>query len=104
EFSDRKRKVMELVPEGGNWKDLPEDVAREYMKGMYNQSGGKTGVAKRLHWNKPCPTILTSPSQTQTERCHPTETRPLTVRESARIQTFPDNWQFAGKISHQYKQ
>ena len=40
----------------------------------------------------------------QTERCHPLETRPLTVREYARIQTFPDNWVFEGKMDEQYKQ
>ena len=40
----------------------------------------------------------------QTERCHPIETRPLTVREYARIQTFPDSWEFCGNMSAQYKQ
>ncbi|MEA3504890.1 MAG: DNA cytosine methyltransferase, partial [Bacteroidota bacterium] len=37
-------------------------------------------------------------------RCHPDETRPFTVREYACIQTFPDNWSFAGSVSQQYKQ
>ncbi len=45
-----------------------------------------------------------APAQKQTKRCHPDETRPLTVREYARIQTFPDEWQFAGSMSNQYKQ
>jgi DNA (cytosine-5)-methyltransferase 1 len=40
----------------------------------------------------------------QTERCHPEETRPLTVREYARIQTFPDEWEFVGSAASQYKQ
>jgi DNA (cytosine-5)-methyltransferase 1 len=40
----------------------------------------------------------------QTERCHPKETRPLTIRESARIQTFPDDWKFQGAKGQQYKQ
>lgn len=40
----------------------------------------------------------------QTERCHPLETRPLTVREYARIQTFPDDWIFEGTITDKYKQ
>jgi len=40
----------------------------------------------------------------QTERCHPSETRPLTVRESARLQTFPDDWEFIGAKGQKYKQ
>jgi DNA (cytosine-5)-methyltransferase 1 len=48
--------------------------------------------------------LTTSPSQKQTERCHPAETRPFTVREYARIQTFPDDWEFTGSVSSQYKQ
>ena len=42
--------------------------------------------------------------QKQTERCHPEETRPLSVREYARIQTFPDDWFFSGPLTAQYKQ
>lgn len=47
---------------------------------------------------------VASPAQKQTERCHPEDTRPLTIREYARIQTFPDNWQFCGSLTSQYKQ
>ena len=72
-------------------------------KSFYS-GGGKTGIAKRLAWDKPCLTLTTSPSQKQTERCHPDETRPLTVREYARIQSFSDSWQFAGGMTSQYKQ
>lgn len=104
QYPENKRKVMELVPEGGDWRDLPEDVAREYMKGSYNLGGGKTGMARRLAMNEPSLTLTCAPAQKQTERCHPTETRPLTVREYARIQTFPDNWTFTGPMSAQYKQ
>ncbi|MFM6244699.1 MAG: DNA cytosine methyltransferase, partial [Dolichospermum sp.] len=39
-----------------------------------------------------------------TDMCHPVELRPLTVRESAKIQTFPDDWIFHGSISSKYKQ
>ncbi|MBL0710966.1 MAG: DNA cytosine methyltransferase [Colwellia sp.] len=49
-------------------------------------------------------TLTCAPAQKQTERCHPEETRPLTIREYARIQTFPDEWEFTGSMSNQYKQ
>lgn len=99
-----KERVMKLVPEGGDWRNLPKNIAEEYMKGSYHLGGGKTGMARRLSMDEASLTLTCSPAQKQTERCHPTETRPLTVREYARIQTFPDNWQFCGSLSSQYKQ
>ncbi len=103
-YPEKKKKVMELVPMGGDWRDLPEDVAKEYMKGSYNLGGGKTGMARRLSLDEPSLTLTCAPAQKQTERCHPTATRPLTVREYARIQTFPDEWDFYGNMSSKYKQ
>lgn len=103
-YPEKKQRVMELVPEGGDWRDLPESVAKDYMGGSYLLGGGKTGMARRLAMDEPSLTLTCSPAQKQTERCHPKETRPLTVREYARIQTFPDNWLFCGNMSDQYKQ
>lgn len=103
-YSERKAKVLDLVPPGGCWVDLPQDIAREYMKSSYDSPGGKRGMARRLSWDRPCLTLTTSPSPKQTERCHPDETRPLTVREYARVQSFPDDWEFAGGIGSQYRQ
>ena len=104
EYSEKKKDVMKLVPEGGCWKNLPIDIQKEYMGGSFYLGGGKTGLARRLSMNTPSLTIVCSPAMKQTERCHPKETRPLTVRESARIQTFPDNWIFAGSKLAAYKQ
>ena len=103
-YPESKQKVMALVPEGGDWRNLPENIAREYMKGSYNLGGGKTGMARRLALDEPSLTLTCAPAQKQTERCHPLETRPLTIREYARIQTFPDDWHFCGNLSSQYKQ
>ena len=104
EYSEKKRKVLELVPPGGCWVNLPEDVAKTYMGKSYYSGGGRRGMARRISWDEPCLTLTCSPSQKQTERCHPEETRPFTVREYARIQSFPDDWKFCGGISDQYKQ
>lgn len=104
EYSEAKKEVMKLVPPGGCWVDLPENIQKEYMGKSYYSGGGKRGMARRLSWDEPSLTLTTSPAQKQTERCHPDETRPFTVREYARIQSFPDEWKFCGKITSQYKQ
>ncbi|MDR1567369.1 MAG: DNA cytosine methyltransferase [Streptococcaceae bacterium] len=104
EYSEAKKRVMKLVPPGGSWISLPVDIAKDYMGASWNSGGGKRGMARRLSWDEPSLTLTTSPSQKQTERCHPDETRPFTTREYARIQAFPDNWKFAGGVGAIYKQ
>lgn len=103
-YPKRKQEIMSMVPMGGYWKDLPIDVQQEYMKGSFHLGGGKTGMARRLSLDEPSLTLTCAPAMKQTERCHPIETRPLNVREYARIQTFPDDWEFCGNTSEQYKQ
>lgn len=103
-YSKKKEDVMKLVPEGGFWKDLPIDIQKEYMGGSFYLGGGKTGLARRLSMKAPSLTIVCAPAMKQTERCHPIETRPLTIRESARIQTFPDEWVFKCSDIQAYKQ
>lgn len=103
-YPERKKEIMEHVPQGGYWRDLSDELQREYMGGSYFLGGGKTGMARRLSIDEPSLTLTTSPAQKQTERCHPLETRPLQVREYARIQTFPDSWEFKGSRNEAYKQ
>lgn len=103
-YPPRKKEIFDMVPEGGYWRDLPIEVQKEYMGGSFYLGGGKTGMARRLSWDEPSLTLTCSPAQKQTERCHPSETRPLNVREYARIQTFPDDWGFCGGVPAQYKQ
>ncbi len=103
-YPEHKKKVLDLIPPKGYWRDLPLDIQKEYMQKSFYLGGGKTGMARRIGWDEPCLTLTCSPAQKQTERCHPEETRPFTVREYARIQTFPDDWSFEGSVSQQYKQ
>lgn len=103
-YPQYKKEVLDLIPQKGYWRDLPLDLQKEYMGGSFYLGGGKTGMARRIGWEEPCLTLTCSPAQKQTERCHPEETRPFTVREYARIQTFPDEWKFSGSTAQQYKQ
>jgi DNA (cytosine-5)-methyltransferase 1 len=83
---------------------LPEDLIPEALGGAYESDGGKVGFYRRLSWDKPAPTVPTSPNQKGTCLCHPDDIRPLSVQEYARVQQFPDEWEFIGSLSERYKQ
>jgi len=103
-FNEATAQTMRHVPEGGNWKDLPVATQKKVMGNSYNGSGGRVGYYRRLSFDKPSPSLLCSPTQRYTLLCHPTETRPLSVNEYARIQGFPASWRFYGTTAQQYKQ
>ena len=103
-LSDERLKFLKMVPQGGNWRDLPEDIIPIAMGGAYTSGGGKVGFYRRLSYDQPSPTVVTSPVQKATMMCHPTHNRPLSVKEYARIQQFPDNWIFTGTTAAKYRQ
>ena len=103
-LSDERLKFLKMVPQGGNWRDLPEDIIPIAMGGAYTSGGGKVGFYRRLSYDQPSPTVVTSPVQKATMVCHPTQNRPLSVKEYARIQQFPDNWIFTGTTAAKYRQ
>ncbi len=103
-YSEAKAKVFSLVPAGGYWRDIDPEVAKEYMKTCWDMGGGRTGILRRIGLDEPSLTVLTNPGMKQTDRCHPLEVRPFSYRENARFQTFPEEWEFCGKLSEKYKQ
>ncbi len=103
-LTPEREKYLKLVPEGGNWKDLPEDVVKSAMGGAYESGGGKVGFYRRLTYSQPAPTITTAPAQKATMLCHPVKNRPLSVHEYARLQQFPEDWVFTGTTAAKYKQ
>ena len=103
-FSKRVVEYLDMVPEGGNWKSLPQTRVQEAMGGAYESGGGKVGFYRRLSFREPSPTLVTSPIQKATMLCHPRQTRPLSVKEYARIQGFPITWKIEGKTSDCYRQ
>ena len=103
-LSEERLKFLKMVPEGGNWRDLPKDIIPIAMGGAYKSGGGKVGFYRRLSYDQPSPTVVTSPVQKATMMCHPTQDRPLSIKEYARIQQFPDGWVFIGTTAAKYRQ
>lgn len=104
ELRKRSLPYMKILKEGQNWRNLPEDMAMQAMGKAYFLSGGKTGFLRRLKFDEPSPTLVTSPTMPATLLCHPTQLRPLSIEEYARIQQFPDSWTFNGRLETIYKQ
>jgi DNA (cytosine-5)-methyltransferase 1 len=103
-LSGDRKEYIHMVPEGGNWRNLPKDIIPKAMGGAFESGGGKVGFYRRLSFSQPAPTITTAPAQKATMLCHPTQDRPLSVKEYARIQQFPDDWIFMGTTAAKYKQ
>ena len=88
DYKKDKEKLYDLIPQGGNYEDLPK---RERTKYESKHNTLSKNYLFRLSLNKPSPTLLCSPCQSLTERCHPLISRPLNIREYARIQTFDES-------------
>jgi DNA (cytosine-5)-methyltransferase 1 len=104
DFSPRKKDFLKLVPPGGNWRALPDEQQRESMGRAYFAKGGRSGWWRRLSWDLPSPTIMTMPNHASSSLCHPDEVRVLSLKECARVQEFPDDWEFSGTVADQYEQ
>ena len=102
-FVPSRQRYLHHIPPGGNWRDLPEELKEEALGGAYTSWGGRTGFLRRLSWDRPSPTLNTDPDHKATALCHPDEARPLTVREYAGIQGFPEDWP-VGSTRGKYRQ
>ncbi len=104
------KRISALKP-GQTMKDLPVELQHESFKKRANRRvadgtptekrGGAPSGLKKLYLNEPCLTITGAATR---ELIHPLENRPLTMRESARIQTFPDSFSFCGNASQKIQQ
>lgn len=104
EFPEDRLRFYRLLSSGQYWKHLPRELHREALGGSLDSGGGKTGFYRRLDWDKPSCTLVTSPTMPATDICHPEEDRPLSVQEYKRIQQFPDDWTVCGSLTDQYRQ
>ena len=103
-FCPAKERFLKLIPEGGNWRQLPEQLKSEALGRAFESWGGRSGFFRRLSRTRPSPALTTRPDSKATMLCHPTELRPLSVGEYARIQQFPDDWVFDGTVRKKYEQ
>ena len=104
EYTPPVRRFFAMVPEGGNWRDLPVKLQPEALGGSWAAGGGKTGFYRRLSWDAPSPTITGRANRKGSALCHPKANRPVSVRECAALQGFPEGWQFVGSMNAQYMQ
>ncbi len=103
-YTENRAAIFALLGEGQNWRNLPKEIQPKALGGAWTSGGGKVGFFRRLSFGEPAPTLTTSPLQKSTALCHPTRIRPLSVQEYARIQQFPDTWQFSGSTEDKYRQ
>lgn len=104
QFPEKRLKFFRMLKAGEYWTSLPKTAQREAMGKALDLGGGKTGFYRRLAWDRPSPTLVTSPIMKATDLCHPDELRPLSIEEYHVIQGFPDDWWIAGELSDIYRQ
>ena len=88
---ERIRAIMEALPDGGSKDDLPEEL---------RPTSGYGNTYAKMWWKKPAPTMTRNFATPSSSRCiHPRDSRSLTTREGARLQSFPDDYKFYGSRS-----
>lgn len=101
-LSELDQQVVRHVPPGGNWRDLPEGFASQRIQQIRDSAaageGSRSTYYGRLQLGRPSYTISTYFNRPG-NGCfiHPTAARLITVREAARLQSFPDSFRFSGK-------
>jgi DNA-methyltransferase (dcm) len=105
-LSDLDMEMVKSVLPGGNWKDIPLEVASKSKRLMrIRETGGRTTLYGRLDYSKPSYTITTYFNRPGNgTNIHPVHNRVMSVREAARIQSFPDNFYFFGNKKNKLNQ
>lgn len=103
-LSDLEYEMAIHIPEGGNWKNIPEEIPSLRLA-QIRKSGGRTTYYGRMRHDRPSYTITTYFNRLGNGcNLHPFQNRVMSNREAARFQSFPDSYVFVGSKSAQYKQ
>lgn len=103
-MSEMERDMLNYIPPGGNWQNLPDKYNSKRLDGI-RESGGRTTYYGRLLPNKPSYTITTYFNRLPNGcNIHPHQKRIISIREAARLQSFPDSYRFVASKTAQYKQ
>lgn len=93
---------LKYIPQGGSWRDIPHDLLPSGLQRA--RRSDHTKRYGRLHPDELCSTILTKCDPHWGSFFHPTQNRAISVREAARIQSFPDHYFFTGNLTQQFEQ
>ena len=101
--SEKNIEYIKYIPQGKNWKSIPEEVRPERFKHVALKD--HTTTFGRLSWDMPARTITTYFNNISSGAfTHPDQNRGISVREGARLQSFPDGFHFSGSLARQYRQ
>ncbi len=105
-LSDLDMEIIQSVPEGGNWQDIPLNVVQKSARlKQIRKSGGRTTYYGRLKKDLPSYTVNTYFNRPGNGTfVHPEQNRLISMREAARLQSFADRFRFLGSLSSRYKQ
>ena len=101
-FSEKALDFLGIIAPGECWTSLPKRLQKKALGAAYDSWGGRKGFYRRLSWDSPSPSLTTAPDGKATMLCHPTNDRPLSVEEYAKIQEFPSGYIFKGSIREKY--
>ena len=101
-IADVNLERLKYIPQGGSWRDIPHSLLPDGLKRA--RRSDHTKRYGRLHPDALCSTVLTKCDPHWGSFFHPTQDRVISVREAARIQSFPDSYIFSGSITQQYEQ
>ncbi|MGD9842725.1 MAG: DNA cytosine methyltransferase [Steroidobacteraceae bacterium] len=93
---------LKYIPQGGSWRDIPHELLPAGLQRA--RRSDHTKRYGRLHPDALCSTVLTKCDPHWGSFFHPTQDRAISVREAARIQSFPDQYVFTGNLTQQFEQ